>query len=159
MKKSGSSPVGFYTMGVACLFLAVFFLTVIFGAQTYRSIVAGQTGNNESRAILSYLTTCMKAYDTEGAVEVYEEGGVTVLSIADGDSGYGLRIYQYQGALLEEYGKLGEELYPEAAQVIGETETFRVEEVAERTYAVTTDGGRVLFHARCGEMTEAAADE
>lgn len=159
MKKSGSSPVGFYTMGVACLFLAVFFLTVIFGAQTYRSIVAGQTGNNEARAVLSYLTTCMRTYDVEGAVEVYEEDGVTVLSIADGDSGYGLRIYQYQGALLEEYGKLGKELYPEAAQVIGETEIFQVEEVAERTYAVTTDGGRVLFHARCGEMTEAAADE
>ena len=53
MKKSGGSLVGFYTMGVACLFLAVFFLTVVFGAQTYRGIVAGQTGNNEARSILS----------------------------------------------------------------------------------------------------------
>ncbi len=159
MKKSVSSPVGFYTMGVACLFLAVFFLTVIFGARTYRSIVTGQTENNETRALLSYLTTCMKANDTEGAVEVYEEDGVTVLSIADGDSGYGLRIYQYQGDLLEEYGKLGEALYPGAAQVIGETAVFRVEKVAENTCAVTTDEGRVLFHARCGETTEAAADE
>ena len=43
--------------------------------------------------------------------------------------------------------------------MIGETAVFRVEEVAERTYAVTTDGGRVLFRARCGETTEAAADE
>lgn len=159
MKKSGSSLVGFYTMGVAGLFLVVFFLTVIFGARTYLSIVAGQTENNETRAILSYLATCMRTNDTEGAVEVYEEDGITVLAIADGGSGYGLRIYQYQGVLLEEYGRMGDELYPEDAQVIGETAVFQVEEVAERTYAVTTDGGRVLFHARCGETTEAAADE
>ena len=150
MKKSGGSPVGFYTMGVACLCLAVFFLTVVFGARTYRGIVAAQAENDADRAVLSYLTTCMKANDTDG---------ITVLSIADGGSGYGLRIYQYQGALLEEYGKLGEELRPGDAQVIGETAVFRVEEVAERTYAVTTDGGRVLFRARCGETTEAAADE
>ena len=84
---------------------------------------------------------------------------MTVLSIADGSSGYGLRIYQYQGELLEEYGRLGEALYPENAQVIGETAAFEVEEVAERTFSVITDEGRVLFHARCGEMTEAAADE
>ncbi len=150
MRKSGSSLVGFYTLGVACLFLAVFFLTVIFGAQTYRGIVAGQTDNNENRAVLAYLTTCMKANDTEDAVEIYEEDGITVLSIADGDSGYGLRIYQYEGALMEEYSRLGEALYPEDAQVIGETAVFRVEEVTERTWQVTTDGGRVLFHARCG---------
>lgn len=159
MKKSGGSPVGFYTMGVACLCLAVFFLTVVFGARTYRGIVAAQAENDADRAVLSYLTTCMKANDTEDAVEIYEENGITVLSIADGGSGYGLRIYQHQGALLEEYGKLGEELRPGDAQVIGETAVFRVEEVAERTYAVTTDGGRVLFRARCGETTEAAANE
>lgn len=162
MKKSGSSPVGFYTMGVACLFLAVFFLIVIFGARTYRSIVTGQAGNNETRALLSYLATCMKANDTEGAVDVYEEDGVTVLSIADGSSGYGLRIYQHQNTLLEEYGRLGEALDPGSAQVIGETAVFRVEEVAGHTYAVTTDEGMVLFHARCGktaETTEAVADE
>ena len=101
----------------------------------------------------------MRTNDTEGAVEVYEEDGITVLAIADGGSGYGFRIYQYQGVLLEEYGRMGDELYPEDAQVIGETAVFQVEEVAERTYAVTTDGGRVLFRARCGETTEAAADE
>ena len=162
MKKSGGSPVGFYTMGVACLFLAVFFLTVVFGARTYRSIVAGQTGNNETRALLSYLSTCMKANDTAGAVMLYEEAGIRVLSIADGESGYGLRIYQYNGCLVEDYGKLGTALSPESAQMIGETDLFQVEEVAERTYALTTDEGRVLVRARCTETddsTDALTDE
>ncbi len=160
MEHRGGSKVGFYTMGVACLFLTVFFLTVVFGAQTYRKIVAGQTGNNETRALLSYLTTCMKANDTEGAVRIYQEEGISVLSIADGSSGYGLRIYQYEGSLLEDYGKLDSALNPAAAQVIGETEVFRAEEVAPDTYAVTTDEGKVLFRSRCGgSTTEVAADE
>lgn len=161
MKRDSGSAVGFYTMGVACLFLAVFFLTVVFGAQTYRKIVAGQTGNNETRALLSYLTTCLKSNDTEGAVRIYEEEGRLVLSIADGGSGYGLRLYRYEGSLLEDYGKLESALNPSAAQVIGETEVFLAEEVDEHTYAVTTDEGRVVFHSRCGDAmaTEAVEDE
>lgn len=162
MKKSGSSPVGLYTMGVACLFLAVFFLMVVFGAQTYRSIVAGQTENNQDRALLSYLTTCVKSSDTEGAISVYEEDGITVLSIADGDSGYGLKIYQYEGSMVEEYGLLETPLDPHAAQAIGESAVFLVEQVADHTWAAVTDEGRVLFSARCGEAVkamEAVADD
>lgn len=162
MKKSAGSPVGFYAMGVACLFLAAFLLTVIFGARTYRGIVAGQAEHNEARAILSYLSTCARSLDREGAVAVYEEDGMTVLSIADRGSGYGLRIYLHEGSLVEEYGQLGTALVPESAQVIGHSSLFQVEETGERTYAVTTDGGRVFFHSRCGETigrVEAGADE
>ena len=48
-----SSLSGIYTMAVAGVFLAGFFLTVIFGAQTYREIADGQNRNNEARALLS----------------------------------------------------------------------------------------------------------
>ena len=68
MKKNSGSPVAFYTMGIAVLFLAGFFLLVVFGAQTYRSVAAGQDQNNRSRALLSYLSTCVKAVD--GRVEI-----------------------------------------------------------------------------------------
>ena len=45
MKKEHRSPIGLYTIGVAALFLAGFFLLVVFGAQSYRNTVAGQNGN------------------------------------------------------------------------------------------------------------------
>ncbi len=148
MKRNGSSPIGFYTMGVACLFLAVFFLTVIFGARTYRDIVREQTQNNRTRTSLSYFSTCMRNHDTAGAVRIYEEDGTTVLAIADEDSGYGLRLYQYEGCIVEDYGQLDAALNPKGAQVIGETDFFLVEEVDENTYTVTTDEGKVLLRAR-----------
>lgn len=153
---------GIYTVAVAGLFLAGFFLTVVFGAQTYRGVVAGQTHNNQARALLSYISTCVKSNDTEGAVSVGQLDGRQVLVIADGNTGYGLRIYQDGKSLLEDYGRLDAGLDPSFAQTIGETENFLIEELAEDTYAVTTDAGRVLFSVRSGgkqETTEAAGDD
>lgn len=148
VKRNISSSVGFFAIAVAGLFLAGFFLAVVFGAQTYRDIVMNQTENNQSRALLSYLTTCAKANDIEGAVEIVYEHDMPVLTITGDDTGYCLRIYQHDGCLVEDYGRADSGLNPSAAQIIGETESFQVEEVAENTYFVTTDAGRVLFHVR-----------
>lgn len=124
-----------------------FLMLVTIGAGTYRDIAQGQTRNNENRALLSYFSTCARSNDREGAVTVsWEEGPVLV--IADGDSGFGLRIYQRDGYLLEDYGRMDAALNPDIAQIIGETQEFRVEEQAEGTFVVITDAGRVLFHLR-----------
>lgn len=152
MERDSKSPVTFITMGIAGLFLAGFFLLVIFGAQTYRSIVEGQTGNNHTRELLGYLATCAKANDSRGAVSVSEGEGGQVLVIADGSSGYALRIYRYQGTLVEDYGRLESELDPEEAMVIGETEVFRIEQWPEGIYEVITDEGSVLFYGRSADL-------
>ena len=75
-----SSLSGIYTMAVAGVFLAGFFLTVIFGAQTYREIADGQNRNNEARALLSYISTCVRMNDTAGAVSVSQVEGEAVLT-------------------------------------------------------------------------------
>lgn len=139
---------GIYTMAVAGVFLAGFFLTVVFGAQTYREIAEGQSRNNEARALLSYISTCVRMNDTPGAVRVSREEGEPVLVIADGQSGYAIRIYRYGDSLVEDYGEADGALYPGMAQVIGETEEFRIEELENGAYAVVTDAGRVLFGLR-----------
>lgn len=158
MKRDGGGS-GIYTMVVAGLFLAGFFLTVVFGAQTYRQIVAGQTRNNQARVLLSYISTCVRLNDTPGAVSVLEEEGRPVLSIADGDTGFALRIYQEGDRLVEDYGEAGAELYPADAQTIGETKVFRIEELGGDAYAVVTDAGRVLFCLRSDKRTEGRADD
>lgn len=151
MKKNNGSPVAFYTMCIAGLFLAGFFLLVVFGAQIYRGTVEGQTQNNRTRALLSYLSACVRANDAKGAVTVGDFDGEPVLIIADGESGYGLRIYRYEDCLVEDYGRIGESLNPAQAQTIGETKRFEVREVAEDTYFVVTDAGSVLLNVRSGE--------
>jgi hypothetical protein len=147
VRRSGGLA-GIYTMAVAGVFLAGFFLTVVFGAQTYREIAEGQSRNNEARALLSYISTCVRMNDTPGAVRVSREEGEPVLVIADGQSGYAIRIYRYGDSLVEDYGEADGALYPDMAQVIGETEEFRIEELENGAYAVVTDAGRVLFGLR-----------
>ena len=148
MKQEERSPLGFYTIGIAALFLAGFFLLVVFGAQSDRNTVSGQNDNMRSRALLSYFSTTVKGYDTAGAVSVRDSDYGQVLVIEDGGSGYGLRIYQYQGSLVEDYASLASALSPEEAQVIGETATFALRFQRDDLLSIETDVGNVLLHLR-----------
>ena len=93
--KRGSFSQGFFTLGIAG-----FFLLVTFGAATYRETVEGQGENNRTRALVSYLSTCLKANDRAGALSweaCTEQDAMNgaLFTIADGDSAYALRIYQW----------------------------------------------------------------
>ena len=152
MKGEKGSPLGYYTIGIAALFLAGFLLLVVFGAQGYRNVVAGQNGNMHSRALLSYLSTTVKGYDEAGAVSVREDASLgPVLSLADGDSGYAVRIYQQNGALLEDYAAADTPLNPVEAQHIGETGLFEAELSSSGLLTLYTDAGSVLVHLRSTE--------
>ena len=118
MKRKGFSLIVFYSIGIALFFLIGFLLLVTIGARTYRDIARGQTQNNEIRALLSYFSTCARSNDREGGVSVSWEEKGPVLVLADGSSGFGLRIYQRDGYLLEDYGRMDSELNPDVAQVI-----------------------------------------
>ena len=151
MDRERRSPLGLYTIGIAALFLAGFLLLVVFGAHSYRNTVAGQDRNMESRALLSYLSTTLKAYDTAGSVSLGQtETGEPVLTVADGDTGFALRIYRWEGRLVEDYAAAEARLRPEEAQTIGETGVFTVERNGD-VLLITTDAGRVLSRVRTGE--------
>ncbi|MBO5543901.1 MAG: DUF4860 domain-containing protein [Oscillospiraceae bacterium] len=152
MKHNKSSPLGLYTIGIAALFLAGFFLLVVFGAQSYRNTVAGQNDNMQTRALLSYLATTVKGYDSRGAVSVREDPAVgKILQLEDGSSGYALRIYHQDGVLLEDYAADGEALRPEDAQTIGRTALFEPELAPEGLLRIRTDAGQVLLQLRTGD--------
>mgnify|MGYP002624320941 CR=1 FL=1 len=148
MKQSQRSPLGYYTIGIAALFLAGFFLLVLFGAQIYRSAAGSQELNFQTRSLNSYLATCARANDAAGGIQVLASDYGQVLVLADGDSGYGLRIYPYEGSLVEDYAALDAPLSPESAQVIGKTGTFEIQSLADGLLCVSTDAGRVLLGIR-----------
>lgn len=100
MKEERQSPLGVYTIGIAALFLAGFFLLVVFGAQCYRNTVAEQNENMHSRALLSYLSTTVKGYDSAASVRIQDSEYGQVLVISEAGSGYALRIYRYEGNLV-----------------------------------------------------------
>lgn len=153
MKQSSRSPLGFYTMGIAALFLVGSLLLVMFGAQTYRDAAAGQAENNKDRALLSYISISVKGNDTAGNITVEEREGGPVLVIGD-EAGYALYIYQKDGQLLEEYHAKGASFSPDTANVLGETEIFTIEMPTENTLKITTDVGSTLLHLRSGEAAK-----
>lgn len=149
MNKNRHAGLGLYMIGIAALFLAGFFLLVVFGAQSYRSTVGGQNRNMQSRALLSYLSTTVKGYDAKGAVGIDEDAEVgKVLILREGRSGYALRIYRADGMLVEDYARTDAGLRPEDAQVIGETAVFDPVLTADGLLTVSCDAGKVLLHLR-----------
>jgi len=136
-----------FTIGIAALFLAGFFLLVVLGAKSYQNTVAGQSENNRVRALSSYLTAVVRANDGRGAVSVQQGEDGQILVIDDG-SGYSLRIYRHDGALLEEYAAREAALAPADAQVIAATGVFAIEKLSDGLLRVTTDAGSVLLHLR-----------
>ena len=148
MKRSSGSLLGLYTIAVAALFLAGFLLLVVFGAKTYQSIVSVQSGNNQTRELLGYFTTCIAANDAQGSVFISESEYGPVLEIPDGSSGYGIRIYCTAGELKETYASLQAPLTPEQDISIGTTELFRPEFSEEGLLRVTTDAGSIYINLR-----------
>ena len=148
LKDKKTTPLGLYSIGIAALFLLCFFLLVVFGAQNYRNAVAAQHANDDSRVLLSYVSTCLKSCDEAGCVRIEQEGGSSVLVIADGDSGYASRLYLADGNLVEDYAETDAPLDPDNAEIIGATGVFVVEKVQEGLLAVTTDAGRSLIYLR-----------
>lgn len=147
-REKKTSPLGLYTIGIAALFLLGFFLLVVFGAQNYRGAVTAQHANNDSRVLLSYVSTCLKGSDSTGCVRLEEKDGTSVLTIADGESGYASRLYLWEGNLVEDFAETGAPLNPDDAEIIGQTSVFTVEKVGENLLSVTTDAGSSLLCVR-----------
>lgn len=151
MRQEEHSGLGLMMIGIAALFLAGFFLLVVFGAQSYRGTVAESGGNRDSRALLAYLATVAKANDAEGAIRLRSDPTFgDVLVIADGDTGFATQLFCSDGALMEDYCRIDAALSPERAQRIAATERFEIK-LENGLIAVMTDAGRVLIHPRSGE--------
>ena len=154
MREKGRFDLGMMMIGIATLFLAGFFLLVVFGAQNYRGTVAERSGNMDDRALLAYLSTVAKANDRENSLSIRKDDVFgDVLVIADGETGFAVRLYHADGALLEDYSRLDAPLSPESAQRIAETGRFEVAEEGG-LISVYTDAGRVLIRQRSEEGQE-----
>jgi hypothetical protein len=143
MKKKESYS-GLFIIGITAFFLGCFMLLIVFGVGVYRNVVEMQNQTNSLRSLSSYLLTVRKVGETGISVEEGAYGKMLV--IEDGDTGYGNRIYVYEGELLEDFGKIGGKLYPDAAIRIAETEVFTIEELKNDLLKITTSAGSVYIH-------------
>ena len=154
MKSSERSPLGLYTIAIAALFLAGFFALVLFGALTYRNTVEERDLNYGTRGLSSYISTSVMGNDSLDGVTVEdsEYGQVLVLTQkGSGSASYAVRIYRYDGNLVEDFAKSGSPLSPGSAQVIGKCGTFTVTRPSGNLLEITTDAGSVLVNVRSSE--------
>ena len=138
---------GLSILGITAFFLGCFMLLVLFGTMSYRNIASVQRSNNERRALLTYLQTVSKMSSDKVYKDEDPQYG-TILVAADGDTGYGNRIYLYEGSLVEDYGRLGGTLMPDAAIRIADTAAFRITEAADGLLRIDTDQGFVFIGCR-----------
>ncbi|MBQ2659035.1 MAG: DUF4860 domain-containing protein [Erysipelotrichaceae bacterium] len=143
MKKKESYS-GLFIIGITAFFLGCFMLLIVFGVGVYRNVVEMQNQTNELRSLSSYLLTVSKV--GEAGISVEEGAYGKMLVIEDGDTGYGNRIYVYEGELLEDFGKINGKLYPDAAIKIAETDVFTIEELENDLLKITTSAGSVYIH-------------
>lgn len=131
---------------MAVLFLVILLL-VVFSAVSYQKAVDIHDANNNTRAVLSYVITAVKANEA-GTAEVTERDGLPVLILTDAESGYEQQIYFKDGQVLESYGRAGAPLVPEDALVIGEAGSFEIGYLTENLLEIRTDAGNSYVHIR-----------
>lgn len=151
MYKRDRNPILLLSVGVAALFLTGILLLVVFGAKSYRDVVDRQYGSMDERGLTAYIAASVKANDSRGALSVESSDYGQVLVVTDGETGYALRYYRYDGHLVEDFARAGEPLAPEEAQRIAPTEVFSVGQKAPGLLSMTTDAGRTLLRVRSGE--------
>ena len=144
MKPNETKRSGFSTVIVTVFFLACFLAMILFGTSVYRDIAGGHKDNTRRRSVLSYLLTVSRMNESD--IHVGDGKYGTMLVIEDGDTGYVMRIYQYEGQLVEDYGKPDGPLYPDAADRIAETDRFEITEVKEDLLHIHTSEGSVFLH-------------
>jgi hypothetical protein len=131
---------------MAVLFLVILLL-VVFSAVSYQKAVDIHDANNNTRAVLSYVITAVKANEAE-TVGISEKDGMQVLTLSDGETGYEQQIFFKDGKVLESYGKAGAPLDPEEALVIGEAKRFEIGYLTENLLEIKTDIGNSYVHIR-----------
>ena len=131
---------------MAVLFLVILLLVVL-SAVSYQKAVDIHDDNNNTRAVLSYVITAVKANEAE-SVEITERDGMPVLILSDGETGFEQQIYFSDGKVLESYGRAGTPLVPEDALVIGEAKRFEIGYLTENLLEIKTDIGNSYIHIR-----------
>ena len=136
-------------MIMTAFFIMSFLLLVIFGTGIYRNISVSREESSLSRTLSSYLHTASKM--NEAGIYSENRDGKLVLVIKDSDTGYGNRIYLHEGYLVEDFGKLDDQLYPDSALKIAQTSVFEIEKMNEDLLKVKTSDGDVYITLMEGE--------
>ena len=108
------------------VFVLVDLLALVVGASSYGSLTRMQATNDARIMTLGPITSVVRANDGAGAVSAGEgpEGKSLVLTSSDAEGTYEIRIYLYEGNIVEEYALADAPYAPQKATVLAQSSTF-----------------------------------
>ena len=128
--------------------LAVFFIALMTGlaagASVYSAAAGAQMETNAARMETGLLASIIRANDAADSVgeEAGPEGKALVLTERLQSGTYELRIYKYQGAVVQEYSIAGTPITPSRAEELVESDAFDFS-IDGSLVTVTTDQGSI----------------
>ncbi|MCI2046793.1 MAG: DUF4860 domain-containing protein [Faecalibacterium sp.] len=144
------SALALYMMMAAALLMVA-----LLGARLYRSVTDAQQENDRMRATLAYVQSRVAAADAADGVVLADGPEGKALQLATTDSQYVVRIYLYQGNLVEETALVGSSFAPSSAQTIAACTNFDVTFAQGGVLAVTADGRTAYAAVRSKEASAA----
>lgn len=109
-----------FSLTLFCAFAASMLFVLLSGAKIYRGVADRMEENYEVRSCLSYITSKLRHFDTEGAVSLAEFGdsGALLLTQTIDGTEYGTVLYTYRGKAMELFSELPLEFGPEAGSAV-----------------------------------------
>ena len=154
-----SKTVGKKTVGThlfTILLLAVFFVVLMIGlaagAAMYEAVANNQLDTNGARMQAGLLASSVRANDSANSIGTGQgpEGRALVLTDSNETGSYELRIYLYQGQIVQEYSVAGSEYTPARAQPLLASSSFDFEQYGN-LLVIRTDQGATNIALRSSQ--------
>ena len=118
-----------FTIALLAVFFIVLMTGLAAGVAMYQAVANNQIDTNMARMQAGLLASNVRANDSANAIRVSEgpEGRALILSETIDSDTYEMRIYLYEGKIVQEYSLAGSQFTPARAQPLIESTTFDFE--------------------------------
>ena len=152
MPETAGRSTRIFTVALLAVFFVVLMTGLAAGVAMYQAVANNQIDTNRARMQAGLLASNIHANDSANAIGTGEgpEGRALVLSdTVDGDT-YEMRIYLYQGQIVQEYSVSGSNYTPGRAQPLIESSTFDFEQYGN-LLIIRTDQGATNIALRSNQ--------
>lgn len=150
MKHQIKGTKSYFTIGLFALLVLATLALVLVGSRVYGLLVSGQNANSTNRIVKAYLSSQIRAADREHGVSFANgpEGQALVLREVLETGTYEVRIYLYEGNLMEEYAIAGTDFTPIRANIVAKTNQFDIENPEPNLLKIITGEGEIYMSLR-----------
>jgi len=142
----------FFTIALLVVFFLALMGGLAVGVSVYSSVASTQAETNAMRMETGLVASIVRANDATDALGTGTgpEGPSLVMTERLSTGTYEMRIYLYEGQIVEEYSVAGTPCTPERAQALMPSESFDFS-ISGNLLTVTTDQGSVDIALRCAQ--------